>query len=225
MGCIYKITNTINGKLYIGYTTRLIKERMRRHKTDDYKTGTLLGRAINKYGWENFVYEVILEEEDKEKLLELEQYYIKKFNSLKPNGYNMTIGGEKLYGENNPFYGHTHTEETKQKLSELAKQRTGESNPFYGHTHTEETKQKIREANSKAIAMLDENKNIVQIFESGAAAGRWLREQNITKNESANSSIVKAIKKNQRAYGYYWKYLKKSVEAMGDECSPVGQEN
>lgn len=203
MGCIYKITNTINGKLYIGYTTRPIKERMRRHKTDDCKTETLLGRAINKYGWENFVYEVILEEEDKEKLLELEQYYIKKFNSLKPNGYNMTIGGEKLYGENNPFYGHTHTEETKQKLSELAKQRTGESNPFYGHTHTEETKQKIREANSKTIAMLDENKNIVQIFESGAAAGRWLREQNITKNESANSSIVKAIKKNQRAYGHY----------------------
>lgn len=72
MGCIYKITNVINNKLYIGYTTATLKERMRRHKNDDINHNTLLGRAIKKYGWENFKYEVVVYEDDKEKLLELE---------------------------------------------------------------------------------------------------------------------------------------------------------
>ena len=69
MGCIYKITNIINNKLYIGYTTAILKERMRRHKNDDINHNTLLGRAIKKYGWENFKYEVVVYEDDKEKLL------------------------------------------------------------------------------------------------------------------------------------------------------------
>ena len=43
-----------------------------------------------------------------------------------PNGYNMTDGGEKLYGENNPFYGHRHDEKTKEKISKIASLRTGE---------------------------------------------------------------------------------------------------
>lgn len=43
-----------------------------------------------------------------------------------PNGYNMTDGGEKLYGENNPFYGHRHNEKTKEKISKIASLRTGE---------------------------------------------------------------------------------------------------
>ena len=72
MGCIYKITNIINNKLYIGYTTATLKERMRRHKNDDINHNTLLGRAIKKYGWENFKYEVVVYEDDKKKLLELE---------------------------------------------------------------------------------------------------------------------------------------------------------
>ena len=43
----------------------------------------------------------------------------------------MTDGGEKLYGENNPFYGHRHNEKTKEKISKIASLKTGEKNPFY----------------------------------------------------------------------------------------------
>ena len=52
-----------------------------------------------------------------------------------PNGYNMTDGGEKLYGENNPFYGHRHNEKTKEKISKIASLRTGEKNPFYNYNY------------------------------------------------------------------------------------------
>ena len=76
MGCIYKITNTINDKIYIGYTTTSIETRMRKHKTDDIKSDTVLGRAIKKYGWDKFRWEILEECDDKERLLELEKYYI-----------------------------------------------------------------------------------------------------------------------------------------------------
>lgn len=92
MGCIYKITNTINDKIYIGYTTTSIETRMRKHKTDDIKSDTVLGRAIKKYGWDKFRWEILEECDDKERLLELEKYYIDKYSSHIPNGYNMTFG-------------------------------------------------------------------------------------------------------------------------------------
>lgn len=90
-----------------------------------------------------------------------------------PNGYNMTDGGEKLYGENNPFYGHRHNEETKEKISKIASLRTGEKNPFYNHHHTEETKNKIREKNSKKVAMCADDYKIIKIFNSLKEAGDW----------------------------------------------------
>ena len=207
MGCIYKITNIINNKLYIGYTTATLKERMRRHKNDDINHNTLLGRAIKKYGWENFKYEVVVYEDDKEKLLELEQYYIKYFNSKMPNGYNMTDGGEKLYRENNPFYGHRHNEKTKEKISKIASLRTGEKNPFYNHHHTEETKNKIREKNSKKVAMCTDDYKIIKIFNSLKEAGDWCIKQHLTVSQTPSSDICKRCKDSKKAFGYKWKYI------------------
>ena len=83
---------------------------------------------------------------------EREKFWIKELNTYIKDkdawGYNMTRGGECLFGEDNPFYGKHHTEETKIKISELSKQRTKDKNHFYGRHHTEETKQKISKANS-----------------------------------------------------------------------------
>lgn len=78
----------------------------------------LIGKAFNKYGIENFEY-IIIEECENCNMSEREKYWIKHYDSYN-SGYNMTIGGEALFGENNPFYGKTHTIETKQKLSLLA---------------------------------------------------------------------------------------------------------
>lgn len=206
MGCIYKITNNINQKIYIGYTTVSITERMRRHKNDDPKANTILGRAIKKYGWENFKYEIVEECEDKEELLILEQYYILELSSRTPNGYNMTGGGERLFGEHNPFYGKTHTPATREHLSQLAKTRTGDKNPFYGKTHSEETKKAIALKNSKGVIALDTNKQIIANFTSGKAAGEWCREQGLTKSKTPNSDILKRCKDGKMAFGYYWEY-------------------
>ena len=81
MGCIYKITNIINNKLYIGYTTATLKERMCRHKNDDINHNTLLGRAIKKYGWENIKHTILCEKlsEEDAKKTEIEQIEMAQF--------------------------------------------------------------------------------------------------------------------------------------------------
>lgn len=94
MGYIYKITNIINNKIYIGQTTKTITERFQKHiNTMMYGTKTYLYNAMRKYGTSNFIIEKI-EEIPNEKLDEREQYWIKYYNSYDPNqGYNMTLGG------------------------------------------------------------------------------------------------------------------------------------
>lgn len=90
---IYKITNQINGKVYIGQSVN-IKERWRRHRTAvNENTNLPLYRAIQKYGLENFTFEVI-EECLKKELDEKEIYWIKYYNSINPErGYNLSLGG------------------------------------------------------------------------------------------------------------------------------------
>lgn len=100
MGYIYKITNRLNGAVYIGMTTRDYKVRWNEHlnflgQSYDRQKDCLIHRALNKYGKENFLFEVI---EETNNLDERERYWIKYYSSYikDPNyqkGYNMTPGG------------------------------------------------------------------------------------------------------------------------------------
>ena len=99
---IYKFVNKINGKCYIGQTKRP-KIRYSEHKNYKDKS-SLLDRAINKYSINEFDYEIIakIEMNDlksaKEEADRLEEFYIKQYNSLYPNGYNIIPGTPKVPG-------------------------------------------------------------------------------------------------------------------------------
>lgn len=96
---IYKITNLVNGKCYIGQSINIdkrIKEHFWKATCEkDISFNSILHQAIRKYGKENFISEV-LEECDVDKIDELEQQYIKKYNCVSPNGYNIMDGGQKI---------------------------------------------------------------------------------------------------------------------------------
>lgn len=107
-GYIYKITNRINSKSYIGQTLRTCEERWYEH-TKNYtleKSSNSLYRAFKKYGIDNFTFEIIckIEEQNIEKLQDklnsLEIHYIKKYNTHSHNGYNRTDGGNYTSLEN-----------------------------------------------------------------------------------------------------------------------------
>lgn len=103
MGYIYKITNKINGKVYIGLTTTSMEQRWKGHVNDSKKSNRHLYSSMRKYGIENFIMEKIDETEDFKHLGELERYYIKKYNSTDENfGYNNTYGGESNQLDGNP---------------------------------------------------------------------------------------------------------------------------
>ena len=92
-GVIYKCTNLINGKIYIGQTKNL-KNRIKMHKKNvENKVNRKLYDSMNKHGFENFKWEVIDVALSKEELNFKEKFYIIKFNSFN-SGYNMTIGGD-----------------------------------------------------------------------------------------------------------------------------------
>lgn len=149
MGIIYKATNKINGKCYIGQTKFTLEKRKLEHENSSYNC--YFHKALKKYGLDNFSWEII--ENGILNLNKKEIFYINEYNSFK-NGYNLTIGGEgfpisektkkkiskslmgRFVGKNNPFYGKTHSNETKAKLSEIAKNRK----------HSKETKEKIRQS-------------------------------------------------------------------------------
>lgn len=103
-GYIYKITNLINEKVYIGQTTTTIDHRWGQHKTYRNKRNNLYS-ALDKYGIDNFKIEEISHytRNTKEKLIQIlnkkEIYYIAKYNSTNPDfGYNISIGGNSNIG-------------------------------------------------------------------------------------------------------------------------------
>ena len=160
MGWIYSITNKINGKQYIGQTScEDYRQRWYKHKNKARHPETeinvsYLHRAMNKEGIDNFEFSII-EEVSNEQLDEKECYYIKLYNTLSPNGYNLTEGGAGTRGYSRPqtpeenekrsaslkkYY--AEHPEARKAISERFK---GENNPMYGKHLSEETKQKMSE--------------------------------------------------------------------------------
>jgi group I intron endonuclease len=152
---VYKITNIINNKIYIGKHTHLT------HKKDNYMgSGKLLLYSIKKYGIENFKKD-ILEKCTYEDICEKEKYWISFYNSTnKVIGYNITNGGE--FGDtltNNP-----NREIIIKKMSERGKLHIGEKNGFYNKKHTNETK-KIIGDNNKGKSTFKGKKHTLEALE------------------------------------------------------------
>jgi len=93
---IYKSTNKVNGKIYIGQTTNSLETRIKNHikesKKDNVRRPFL--KAIKKYGVENFLFEIVDHADNLDELNEKEINCISEYNSIAPNGYNITGGGQ-----------------------------------------------------------------------------------------------------------------------------------
>lgn len=85
-GSVYKITNTANGKVYIGITCRPVEQRVKEHFRNSEE---LLAKDVEKFGLNAFSVVILNDNIPDEFLEQLEDFYIKHFNSLIPNGYNV----------------------------------------------------------------------------------------------------------------------------------------
>lgn len=160
MGLIYLLKNKVNGKCYIGQTIRSFKKRLHEH-LDPNDGCTALVNAIKKYTFDSFETSILENDVDDELLDDLETKYIKKYDSLCPNGYNIQTGGSKgkkhcpesrermriaKLGEKNFNFGKPRTDITKQRISDAKK---GEKHHFYGKHLSDEHKLNLSKAHKK----------------------------------------------------------------------------
>lgn len=153
MGYIYLVTNTITKKQYVGQSVQKdIKSRWKQHKCMSSNTiGKYLLDSYKKHGIDNFKFQLICICFDSD-IDEVEKYYIQKYNTLAPNGYNLTIGGKHRYlkTESREKISKSLTgkpkkpcsEETRKKLS-LA--HSGVKNNNFGKKMSDEQRKKISE--------------------------------------------------------------------------------
>lgn len=192
--CVYKHTNKINGKCYIGITWN-VKERWRSNGKA-YKG--YFGNAIQKYGWHNFEHEILFSELTKDEACKKEIELIKKLNTLIPNGYNLTKGGEGSLG-------YKISEKTREKMSNV---KLGENNPFYKKKHTKEWVDMIskinRENKSVPILQIDpETKQIIKEYDSITVASKELG--------CTVQAISRCLSKlSNTSMGYIWHYKNKN---------------
>lgn len=167
---VYVIKNIADSECYVGSSSEHIPKRWRLHikmLKENRHHSIILQRAWNKYGEKNFKFET-LEECPPENCINREQYYLDtlapKYNICKtagsPRGRTVTsnqknIMRRKMSGQNNPFFGKTHSEETRKKISNAVKGKmkgvlVGEKNPMFRKTHSKKNKI-IMSENSKSF--------------------------------------------------------------------------
>ena len=205
------LTNKVNGKRYIGQSQQEdVKRRWSAYNNVKKKSiGTVLYRALLKYKTESFKFQIICVcfNEDCNKY---EVEYIKKYNSMTPNGYNMQDGGtnplatcrkkivlseeqrEKMkgrfIGEKSCNFGKQMTDEQKAKISKTLRER---------YKNTEPTKRGPREHKSYIVEKYSESRVLIETFSSLSSAAATINTSPPVIKKYANTEILYR--------GFYWK--------------------
>jgi|AntAceMinimDraft_18_1070375.scaffolds.fasta_scaffold03807_15 group I intron endonuclease len=234
---VYITTNVINGKQYVGD-----------HSTNNINDSYLgsgrpyFERAKEKYGRENFKREILESFDTKQEAFDAQKKYINKFNTLVPNGYNLSpTGGLHVKG---CFYPNKkHSEETKRKMSiakkgkKLSEQHiknlkgknkgkkhsleqniihnkkiSGKNNFMYGKKHSEETKRKMSESN-KGQKRSEETKK--RLSESHKGKITWMKGKKHTEETKKKMSESHKDKK------FTEEHKRKLCEARKGKSSPM----
>ena len=195
MYCIYRITNLINSKTYIG-------QHKYKKLDDSYMgSGVYIKRAINKYGIENFKKEILVFNISKKEHIDLlEKTFIASERGKGKAEYNIANGGKGSAGhkmsesakiklsersKGNQYHtGHHNSEETKRKWSEERKgKNAGKNNPMYGKHFSEETKRKLSDSHKG---------------KPGYWKGKRLSEEHKEKLKKTKADISAAFKESGR---------------------------
>lgn len=240
MGVIYLRTNLANGMKYVGQTANFKKRENAWKSTKWRYANQLLTEDRDKYGIESFKTEILEICEDS-KLNELEKYYIKKLNTIYPNGYNTNEGGTINFkqseetkkkisiansGENNGMFGSTpwnkgiegcFSEETLKTMSEKLKGNTNAT----GHILSDESKKKISDSKTgvpnKKLA-----KPVIRILDDGTteeydSAADAMRKTGVT-------HVDAACRGEYHSHGHYlksstWFYKEEYEKMLGETNS------
>ena len=220
-GVIYKITNTINGKVYVGQTWNVLWR-----KTDHWRARgkSVLASAFRKYGRNSFTFETLAENVPNQPELDgLECYWINNLNARnKDMGYNIRLGGSRgllteetkaklrlaSVGRPSAFKGRKHTEETKNRMR---LKRLGGPGTRNGHKNTPETNARIRAART-GIRLSDEHKRKISISQLGKPKSQ---ETRIKMSIAATGRVFSDAARKSMSRGAKHRLLERSRNNFG----------
>jgi len=218
---IYKATNKITGKIYVGQTTQPLEKRIKDHVKEsksNIKRPFLL--SIKKYGIDNFIFETIDSSSNLDELNDKEIYWIDIYNSVTPNGYNITGGGQGKKRISTPELGQRiskgleNSEKWKKLLMDdeyLKKRENNFFGWFKGKKFSQEHKNKIWEKNkerilkfnkstSKKWIVVDKDNNITRI----TGKEEFFNNLGMDAGDICKMSKILSQGKNRKRYnGYY----------------------
>jgi|TARA_B110000977_G_C10759028_1_gene369899 group I intron endonuclease len=178
---IYKITNTVNSKAYVGYSGN-VSNRLHEHK-NGYGSKVVYA-AIQKYGVDNFTFEILAED-----TVDNEDMYIQEHDTMTPNGYNLVAGGglpptkqgwkpsaETLAKRSASLKGIVRTEEWCKNLSES---KSGKNNPRYGIKEPCTEERRLAVLRGKNAPNYNTYKKAIALMDNGKSAGTVSKELSV----------------------------------------------
>lgn len=181
---IYKITNTVNSKAYVGYSDNVSK------RWEEHRNGygsKVVYAAIQKYGLDNFTFEVIAED-----TVNNEDKYIQEHNTMAPNGYNLVAGGglpptkqgwkpsaETLAKRKATMlerYGQPGVPRTEEWCRKLSESKKGANNPMYGKKMPCTEDRQLAILRSKNAPNYELYKKAIALIDNGSSADAVSKE-------------------------------------------------
>ena len=202
--CVYKHTNTINGKVYIGITCQTPEKRWKNGY--GYTQNKYFFNSIKKYGWNNFKHEIVKKNLSKLEACDIEKDLINKYKCIVPKGYNLSTGGET------PSTGCSRTEENKKRISDSMKQ-FRKNNPNYLDDVSDRVYSGFRKYNiekSIPINCYDLDGNYINTYKSSCEANRL--------TGAPQSHILRCCKRHsgfKSCHGYQWRFV--------NDCNDIGE--
>ena len=200
MAFIYKITNDINQKIYIGKTERNIEERFKEHCREYRKKRCEkrpLYAAMKKYGPEHFHVELVEETDNPE---EREQYWIKYYNCYGSTGYNATMGGDsKRYIDYDEIINVYQEVQNVKKTAQITGHDPGWVSQILKNEGIQvlSSQEIARRQNGKSVVQTDKQNNFIAEFSSVGEAGKSIGKPGTHIGDCCRHE-------RQTAYGYKW---------------------
>ena len=208
---IYKITNIVNNKMYIGLTGNFVT----RYSTHKYELkysnehNPHLRNSYAKYGEHKYIYSPIIVCEKKD----LERYEIELIKLYRTQdrryGYNVTPGGNRICGKNHHMFG---KKQSAKWFAAIKARMTGKNNPFY-KTGPRAAMAASKIKCSMPVVQLDKQGNFIKRFDSISDAAKSINisKHNIARTCKGFQNIGKYIVKRYTAGGYMWRYENKKA--------------
>lgn len=206
--CVYKLTNTVTGKFYVGSTLNF-KSRMKYHRFSHQRNPNKeLGSDIEKYGWESFKQE-ILEVCTRDNVRERERFYIDSLNAVEL-GYNQTKSTtyQDWMRDYNAKMWKDEEYRERRSVHSSALQKKRLENPEYLKEKSEQLK-RYTDTLKKPIGMFSKSGELLHTFNGVREAERWALENGLTKSTHASAAISDCAigGRHKTVYGYVWRYL------------------